>query len=299
MILRPFDPWESPSCTCPAKLSLNPYTGCQHGCLYCYATSYIPRFWECRPKADLQRRLAREAARVEPGALVAMSNSSDPYPPLEKDLRLTRRCLQVLKENDLLVQVVTKSHLVARDADLLCRMQAVVAITVTTLCESLSRRLEPGAPLPEARLDALRALREAGVAVSARIDPIIPGINDSEIEDLVTAVARAGAMHITSSTYKARPDSLRRICSAFPEEGRRLIALFSGERRTAGGLRLPGDMRAGLMGRVKEIAIREGATFASCREDLVPMPYVNCDGSHLLQRRIVDGSLWQVRKKSK
>jgi hypothetical protein len=92
MILGPFDPWKSQLCTCPAKLSLNPYTGCPHGCLYCYASSYILRFAECRPKVDLLKRLARDTAKVKPGTLVALSNSSDPYPPQEKDyLRLSRR----------------------------------------------------------------------------------------------------------------------------------------------------------------------------------------------------------------
>lgn len=118
MILRSFDPWKSQLCTCPAKMSLNPYTGCPHGCLYCYASSYIPRFAECRPKIDLLKRLARESSKITPGTLVALSNSSDPYPPMEKDLRLSRGCLQILKERGLRVQVVTKSHLVAQDAEL-------------------------------------------------------------------------------------------------------------------------------------------------------------------------------------
>jgi len=91
MILRAFDPWKSELCTCPDKLSLNPYTGCPHGCLYCYASSYIPCFSSCRPKADLLRRLDREAARIGPGPFVAISNSSDPYPPMEEDLGLTRQ----------------------------------------------------------------------------------------------------------------------------------------------------------------------------------------------------------------
>ena len=119
MILRPFDPWNSPLCTCPPKMSLNPYTGCPHGCIYCYASSYIPRFHECRPKVDLLRRLEKESAKIEPDTLVAMSNSSDPYPPMEKELRLSRGCLKILKRMDCRVQVVTKSDLVAEDADLL------------------------------------------------------------------------------------------------------------------------------------------------------------------------------------
>ena len=258
MILRPFDPWKSPLCTCPAKLSLNPYTGCPHGCLYCYASSYIPRFAECRPKADLLKRLTREAAKVEPGTLVALSNSSDPYPPMEKELGLSRGCLQILKERDLSVQVVTKSHLVAQDADLLADMLACVAITVTTLQDSICRRLEPGAPSPSKRLDAMAKLAKRGVAVSARIDPIIPGINDMEIEKLVVAVSRAGAMHITSSTYKARSGSMKKIISAFPQECAALKSLFAGGSRVAGSCYLPAEIRRDLMLRVKESAQREG-----------------------------------------
>ena len=282
MILGPFDPWKSQLCTCPAKRSLNPYTGCPHGCLYCYASSYIPRFAECRPKADLLRRLAREAAKVKPGTLVALSNSSDPYPPLEKDLRLSRSCLQILKERGLYVQVVTKSHLVAQDAELLADMLACVAITVTSLQDSICRRLEPGAPLPAKRLDAMAKLAERGVAVSARIDPIIPGVNDVEMEELVVAVSRAGAGHITSSTYKARPGSMKKIISAFPKEGAALVSLFARGDKVAGSCYLPAETRRDLMLRVKESAQREGVTFSSCREGFTSVPGINCDGSHLL-----------------
>ena len=212
-------PGRAQLCTCPAKLSLNPYTGCPHGCLYCYASSYIPRFQDCRPKVDLLKRLAREAAKIKPGTLVAMSNSSDPYPPMEKDLRLSRGCLADLKRRDLRVQVVTKSDLVAQDADLLAGMRATVAITITTLKDSLAESWSLERHRPKGGLMPLPSWQRVVVPVSARIDPIIPGINDSEIEDLVYAVSQAGARHITSSTYKARPGNMKRIFSAFPEEG--------------------------------------------------------------------------------
>jgi len=282
MILRPFDPWKNPLCTCPAKLSLNPYTGCPHGCLYCYASSYIPRFAQCRPKVDLLKRLARESSRVRPGTLVAMSNSSDPYPPREKELLLSQGCLQILKERGLCVQVVTKSHLVARDAEFLADMSACVAITVTTLHDSICQRLEPGAPLPAKRLDAMAKLAKKGVAVSARIDPIIPGINDAEIEQLVAAVSRAGAGHITSSTYKARPENMNRIISAFPQECEALKSQFAAGDRVAGSSILPAGIRRDLMQKVKECAQREGLTFSTCREGCSTVPGINCDGSHLL-----------------
>ena len=282
MILRPFDPWNSALCTCPPKYSLNPYTGCPHGCLYCYASSYIPRFSQCRPKVGLIRHLDREAKRLLPGSLVALSNSSDPYPPLERELGLTRGCLQVLRDRGLSVQVVTKSHLVAEDAGLLAAMKACAAITVTCLDIEVSRRLEPGAPLPEQRLFALRRLADEGVPISARIDPIIPGINDFLIEDLVSAVCRAGAAHITSSTFKARPDCLRRISSAFPEESTLLRKIFDKGSRISGSLYLPADMRRDLMQRARAAAEREGATFSSCREGTAPLAGVSCDGTHLI-----------------
>jgi DNA repair photolyase len=282
MILRPFDPWKSQLCTCPAKMSLNPYTGCPHGCLYCYASSYIPRFSECRPKVDLVRRLARESSRIKPGTLVALSNSSDPYPPQEEELQLSRGCLQILKERGLCVQVVTKSDLVAQDAQLLSEMRACVAITITSLSESICRKLEPGAPPPARRLEAMAKLSEMGVAVSARIDPIIPGINDAEIEQLAAAVSRAGAGHITSSTFKARPKAMKKIISAFPREGATLESLFARGCKVAGSCYLPEEMRRDLMQKVKESAGREGVTFSTCREGWATVPGISCDGSHLL-----------------
>ena len=282
MILNPFDPWKSRLCTCPSKLSLNPYTGCPHGCLYCYARSYIPNFSCCRPKADLPRRLDREAARVPPGRLVAMSNSSDPYPPLEEKLCLSRSCLKILRDRGLAVQVVTKSCLVARDAHLLAGMRASVAMTLTTLDDSISRILESGAALPGQRLKAMEKLVALGVPVSARIDPIIPGINDEEIDDLVSAVSRAGARHITSSTYKARPGSIKSIVNAFPEQGAALQRLFAGGEVIGGSLYLPAELRMDLMERIAASAEVEGLTFSSCREGSEPAPGINCDGSHLL-----------------
>ncbi len=282
MILRPFDPWKSQLCTCPPKYSLNPYTGCPHGCLYCYASSYIPRFSQCRPKTRLFKRLAAEARRLPPGSLVAISNSSDPYPPLETELRLTRGCLHILRGLDLSAQIVTKSHLVAEDAGLLAGMRSCVAMTVTSLDDGISRRLEPEAPLPGLRLAAMKRLADEGVAVSARIDPIIPGINEEEIEDLVSAVCCAGAVHITSSTIKARPGSLKRIALAFPEETKALEILLEKGSRISASRYLSEDLRRVLMNRVKAAAERAGATFSSCREAMSPPAGIKCDGSHLL-----------------
>ncbi len=286
MILKPFDPWKSALCTCPAKLSLNPYTGCPHGCLYCYATSYIPHFQEPKPKVDIGKRLRREASKVKPGCLVTMSSSSDPYPHMEEDLWITRGCLEILKSRGLRVLVATKSDLVCRDADLLSEMDSAVGITITTIEEDIARVLEPGAPPTNRRLEAIRILRHKGVSVFARIDPIIPGINDSEIEDLVNAACEAGALHITSSTYKARSDSWKRICSAFPSQAESLKAIFDKGSRVGGSLYMPGEIRESLMLKVEKAALKNGVTFASCREGLATKRDVLCDGSHLIGGKI-------------
>ncbi len=282
MILKLFDPWKNPRCTCPSKLSLNPYTGCSHGCLYCYASSYIPRFYECRPKKDLFRQLGRDVSRIEPGTLVAVSSSSDPYQPMEKDLRLTRGCLQILKDKGMRVLVMTKSDLVCRDANILSEMMSAVSITITTMSDSLAARLEPFAPLPSRRLEAIKLLCDSGVPVSARIDPVIPGINDSEVSDLVSAVCNAGAEHIISSTYKSRPDSLKRLCFAFPEAAESLRASLNKGEHFGGSHYLPRDMRQSIMLEVASAAAKEGVTFAACREGLQQMPGISCDGSHLI-----------------
>jgi DNA repair photolyase len=178
--------------------------------------------------------------------------------------------------------VVTKSHLVARDADILSGMNACVAITITSLSESLSSRLEPGAPSPARRLDALARLSTKGIALSARIDPIIPGINDGEIEQLAAAVSRAGARHITSSTLKARPVIMKRIIEAFPQEGAALAGLFARGSQVAGSRYLPKEIRCDLMLRIRECARHEGVTFSTCREGWTKVPGISCDGSHLL-----------------
>ncbi|HOT07357.1 MAG TPA: radical SAM protein [Methanotrichaceae archaeon] len=279
-LLSPFDPWKSQLCTCPSKLSLNPYTGCSHGCLYCYASSYIPRFSEVRPKVGLHSRLARDLRVVTGDTFVSLASSSDPYPPQEERLGLTRGCLVQLSERDLLVQVVTKSDLVVRDADILSDMGATVAITITTLDEELAGRLEPHAPSPSRRLAAVRSLVRSSVPVSVRVDPIIPGLNDRGARDLISTLKGAGAAHVTSSTYKARPDSWRRLTYEFPEEMGRLCRLYFELGQKVGGSRyLPQPIRAGLLQPIAEACHQAGITFSSCREGLTVEG--SCDGSHL------------------
>lgn len=176
-LITNFDPWRSGLCTCPPKLTFNPYTGCDHQCIYCYASSYIPSFNECRPKKDLLVQLKREAARLN-GETISIANSSDPYPRAEISTGLTRRCLEILSESNCKIQIITKSNIVTRDDDLLCKIPSTVALTITTEDDNTAKLIEPWAPPPSQRLRAAQDLIKAGIPVSVRIDPIIPLVND-------------------------------------------------------------------------------------------------------------------------
>jgi DNA repair photolyase len=298
-VLKPFDPWSSPLCTCPPKLSLDLYSGCGYECLYCYVSAYHPRGWgwaRVRPKQDLLRRLRRDlerlftAAEMRPlrGLPVSVSNSSDPYPSAsqadEAALGLTRAAVQMLAEARVPLLVVTKSPLVVRDLELLGRTPAVLSMTITTLDEAIAERLEPYAPPPRARLEALAAAARAGVATACRIDPLIPGLNDdgAMLARLCEALARAGVRRIISSTYKQRPDSWRRLTRVFPHVAARLQGLWDIRQRPSGYLYLSAGLRAELLGRLRELAHEHGLSFTVCREGLAGLSDGVCDGRDLL-----------------
>jgi len=281
MLLTVFDPWKSPLCTCPSKLTFNPYTGCDHGCLYCYASSYIPRFRECRPKKNLLSRLKREAARLN-GELVSIANSSDPYPQLEETSGLTRKCLEILAENRCRLQIITKSDLVTRDIDILQNVPCVVSVTVLTADDVLSRKLEPGAPVSSRRLKAIETLATKGIPTTVRIDPVIPFLND-DLSTLMEAVTDLGVLHVTCSTYKVKPDNWRRFSAVFPEVAEKLTPHYFVEGERIGrSTYLPRNMRFSLMKKAKESAEDHGLKFGCCREGFSLNSAV-CDGSWAIQ----------------
>jgi DNA repair photolyase len=188
-------------------VSLNPYRGCEHGCAYCYArpTHEYLGFsagldFETRilVKRDAAARLRETLARPSwKPRVIALSGVTDPYQPAERRLRISRGCLEVLAEFRNPVAIVTKSRLVARDADLLAELAAhdaaVVNVSVTTLDPELHRAMEPRAASPRQRLAAVEALARAGVPVGVMVAPIVPGLNDHEIPRILAAAADAGA----------------------------------------------------------------------------------------------------------
>ena len=229
-LITRFDPWRSGLCTCPPKLTFNPYTGCDHQCIYCYASSYIPNFTDCRPKKDQIAALKREAAKLN-GETISIANSSDPYPRAEASAGLTRRCLEILAESNCKIQIITKSNLVVRDDDLLSKIPSTVALTITTDDDNLAKLIEPHAPSPSQRLRATQDLIKAGIPVSVRIDPIIPCVNDQP-QKLIADLASIGVKHLTCSTYKAKADNWMRLSQAMPQIAEKLKPpLFSAGRK--------------------------------------------------------------------
>ncbi len=282
-VVSAFDPWKNPLCTCQRKYTLSPYTGCEHACQYCYTTAYIPRAFNARAKKDFLAKLRRDVERLDRSMHVSMSNSSDPYTPAEKELQLTRQSLKLLIDAGLKVQLITKSNTVTRDIDIIQERSCSVSLTITTLDEEKAKRLEPYAPSPKSRLEALRKLTNSGVPCSVRIDPIVPGINEDAAQ-LVAAVHEAGARHVVVSTYKAKRDSLARVVAAFPELEGELTRTYLVEGTIQGRARyLRLGIREAILGRIKELAEGYGMTYGTCREGLQWLNSgATCDGSHLI-----------------
>lgn len=283
-VIKIFDPWNDPLCSCPKKFGFNPYTGCPHGCIYCYITSYIPHGFECRPKKNLVERVKRDLEIIGAGQLISMSNSSDPYPPAEKKLELTRKSLEIFVQKKVRLQVITKSDLILRDLDLLEKLPVAVSFSLTTLKPKIAKKLEPRAPAPARRIAAMKELAGRGIPVTVRLDPIIPEINGGEISEVVEAAAEAGTKHVTSSTFKPRPDSWKRFSMIFPDVAERLWPLYfkNGEKHHNSWY-LSRPLRRQLMEKVAESCRRNKLTFACCREGFPSLHTArSCDGSHLI-----------------
>jgi len=283
-LITEFDPWRSKLCTCPPKLTFNPYTGCDHACVYCYASSYIPKFFNCRPKKDLIPRLKREVAKLK-GEIVSIANSSDPYPNLEAKTGLMRKCLEVLSQQKCKIQIITKSNLVTRDIDLLKKMHSMVSLTITTDDDNVAKLIEPHAPSSSERLKAVEILIEEGIPTSVRIDPIIPFINDNT-ENLVKTLASMNVKHITGSTYKVKLDNWQRFSIALPKTTEKLKPLYFEKGEKIGRyIYLPKDLRLKLMKTMGALAEKYGMKFGTCREGLSHLNTAVCDGSWLLKTR--------------
>ncbi|PZQ16130.1 MAG: radical SAM protein [Ancylobacter novellus] len=260
--------------------SINPYRGCEHGCVYCFARP-THAFLGLSPGLDFESKLVAkpnvaELLRRELAAssyrprTIALGTNTDPYQPIERTHRLTRKILEVLEETRHPVGIVTKSALVLRDLDILARMAAdglaKVAISLTTLDPVLARDMEPRAPTPAKRLETIARLAEAGVPVTVLTAPIIPSLNDHEIDRLLEAAHAAGASEagyvllrlpneikdlVSDWLLERHPGKMRRILSLVREtRGGKLYDSGWGVRQTGEGV------VAWTIGRRFELAVR-------------------------------------------
>ncbi len=278
MYIRPFDPWKSKLCTCPFKYTLNVYTGCDHACLYCYITAYIPNAFKVRTKEGFLPKLERELRRFDKRYIIALSYSSDPYPTIERELGITRKVLELFRRYGVRCMLLTKSDIFKRDLDVLSELKCAVGITVTTVNERKAKLLEPNAPSPGARIRALRKAKEKEIPVYARIDPIIPLYTWEDFDKTLEALSFVS--HITVSSLKLRSDSRRRMSAKFPELMERLWPLYEKGERISGYYYLPRELRFKILREAEEKVLRNGITFGSCREGYRSFP--TCDGSHLV-----------------
>lgn len=192
--------------------SINPYRGCEHGCIYCFARpthAYLglspgldfeaKLFAKPRAAALLAAEMSKPSYRP---AVIAIGTNTDPYQPIDKTYQITRQVLEVLRDFRHPVGIVTKSHLVTRDIDILSEMAsqglAKVAVSVTTLDRGLARIMEPRAATPARRLEAIEALTKAGIPTTVMAAPMIPALNDHEMEAILEAARNAGA---TAAAY--------------------------------------------------------------------------------------------------
>jgi DNA repair photolyase len=203
--------------------AINPYVGCGHGCVYCYAT-FMKRFTGHKEewgtfvdvKVNAAEVLARQLRRANPGN-ITFGTVTDAYQPLEKEYGITRACLEVLVGYDFPVTILTKSPLVLRDLDLIKRLKdAEVAFTITTLHDEVRKRFEPhSSPIPE-RLEALRALAEAGIPTWAFCGPLLPFLSDGEVEidALFAELKRVGVGYVLVDSLNLRGASWGRMRKA-------------------------------------------------------------------------------------
>ena len=225
----------------PFNVSLNPYRGCEHGCIYCFARpthSYLG----LSPGLDFESRLfakinapdllRRELAKPSYVAeSIAIGVNTDAYQPCERELRITRRVLEVLHDCEHPVALITKSSLIERDIDLIGAMaaknQAIAAITLTTLDPAISRTLEPRAASPARRLRTIRTLAEAGISVRVSVAPVIPFVTEPELERVLEAARDAGAVSahyvVLRLPWEVNPLFQQWLEAHFPERAQRVM----------------------------------------------------------------------------
>ena len=225
----------------PFDVSLNPYRGCEHGCIYCFARpthAYLDLspgldfetklFAKANAADRLREELSKPSYRCE---TIALGVNTDAYQPIEREQRITRGVLELLRETDHPVALITKSSLIERDIDLLAPMAAqrlaVAAVTITTLDADLARTLEPRAATPSRRLRTIRELTDAGIPVGVSVAPVIPFITEPDLERILEAAHEAGAVYanyiVLRLPWEVRPLFQEWLQAHFPDRAERVM----------------------------------------------------------------------------
>jgi DNA repair photolyase len=282
MRLPVFNVVKSSFCTCLPKYNINPYLGrCVHGCIYCYAVKFPSFTGPTVPRLKLKEDIAKMAETTKDRWPVMLSDTTDPYQPLEKEHEITRRCLEVLVEWGYPLLIVTKSNLVTRDIDLFKKTQTVVSMTITTSREETARKMEPYAPSPDSRFKALKRVAEEGISTVVRIDPVIPSVNWNldELEEIISHAADIGVKQVTVSTLKLVKGLLPRLKSENLALFSILQEAYSDGEWFSGYKYLNQAKRWKILNELKEIALQNGLKFATCREGFPQLNTAICDGS--------------------
>ncbi len=266
--------------------SINPYRGCEHGCVYCYArpthcflghSAGLDFETKLYAKTDAARLLERELAhpRYQPDT-IALGTNTDPYQPIERERKITRSVLEVLERTGHPVGVVTKSALVTRDIDVLSSLAkrglAKVALSVTTLDKRIARAMEPRAATPARRLEAVRQLSEAGIPTAVMVAPVVPGLTDPEIERILEAAREAGATEAGYVMLRL-PLELKELfrewlATEFPDRADRVIHLLQSMH---GGRDYEFGVRAA-PARARALCRADRAALPPCRQTPRPQP---------------------------
>jgi len=269
-------------CTCLPKYNLNTYLGrCAHACIYCYAVKFPSFIGSTSPRLKLLDQIESMARNTQRKLPVMMSDCTDPYQPLEREHKITRRCTEVLAKHRFPLLIVTKSDLVTRDLDVFKQTPTVVSITVTTLREDIANFIEPYAPSPDRRISALQKVADKNIPAVARIDPIIPTINDDEkdFERLVSTLADVGVKQVTISTMKPVRGFFSTLKHTNPVVYERLFQLYADGKRVVGYKYLHEERRRRILEKLRPIVLKHGLSFASCREGFSQLNTALCDGT--------------------
>jgi DNA repair photolyase len=229
----------------------------------------------------LLEQIEKMAEQTKHKLPVMLSDCTDPYQPLEAEHKISRKCAEVLAKHGYPLLIVTKSNLVTRDLDIFKRTPTVVSVSITTLHEETAQMIEPSASSPEKRLSALQKVADESITAVARIDPILPTINDSpkDFEKLVSTLAEIGVKQVTMATMKHVRGFLPKLKQINPKAYEQLTQEYFNGNWAVGYKYLPAPKRKKIVEMLRSIVLRHGLAFASCREGFPEYNTALCDGT--------------------